>query len=66
MLANGLVLGEGVSCTDPYFEATRAQMVQAGQLLSQMDRVVKVIVQNERADAESRRAIGNRHQGCQR
>jgi len=65
-LANGLVLGEGMSCSDPYFEATPAQMVEARQLLGQMDRVVKVIVQNERADAQSRRAIGDSHQGCQR
>ena len=65
MLANGLVLGEGMSCSDPNFEATSAQMVQAGQLLGQMDWVVKVIVQNERADAESRRTIGDSHQRCQ-
>jgi len=64
-LANGFVLGEGMPCSDPYFEATSAQMVQAGQLLGQMDRMVKVIVQNERADAESRRAIGDSHQGRQ-
>ncbi len=40
-------------------------MVQAGQLLGQMDWVVKVIVQNERADTKSRRTVGDSHQGCQ-
>jgi hypothetical protein len=43
-LANGLVLGEGVPCSDSNFETTPAQIVQAGQLLGQMDRVVKVVV----------------------
>ena len=66
VLADGLILGEGVSRSDPNFKATPAQMVQAGQLLGQMDRVVKIIVQNERADAESRRTVGDSHQGCQR
>jgi hypothetical protein len=28
-----------------------------------VDRVVKIIVQNERADAESRRTVGDGHQG---
>jgi hypothetical protein len=51
--------------SDPDFEAASAQMVQAGQLLRQMDRVVKVIVQNKRADAQSCRAVGDCHQGCQ-
>ena len=64
-LADGLILGEGVSRSDPNFEATPAQMVQAGQLLGQMDRVVKVIVQNQGADAESRRTVGDSHQRCQ-
>src|ERR1700683_5446096 len=63
VLTDGLVLGEGVPRSDPNFEATTAQMVQAGQFLGQMDRVVKVIVQNERADAESRRTVGDSHQG---
>jgi hypothetical protein len=64
-LPDGVILGEGVPRTDPHFEATPAQMVQASQLLGQTDRVVKVIVQNEWADAERGRAVGDRHQGCE-
>ena len=66
VLADGLVLAEGVARSDPNFEATPAQMVQAGELLGQMDRVVKVIVQHKRADAESRRAFGDSHQRYER
>ena len=65
VLADGLIFSEGVPRTDPNFEATPAQMVQAGQLLGQVDRVVKVIVQNEGTDTESRRTVGDSHQGCQ-
>ena len=61
-LPYGLVLGEGVPCSDPDLEATPAQMVQAGQLLRQMDRVVKVIVEDKGTDAEVRRAVGDSHQ----
>ncbi len=63
VLTDGLVLGEGVPCSDPDFEATPAQMVQAGEFLGQMDGVVKVVVQDERADTQSRRTVSDRHQG---
>ena len=36
-------------------------MVQAGQFLGQMDRVVEVIVQNERAEADAGRTVGDSH-----
>ena len=65
-LPDGLVLGEGVPCSDPDLEAATAQMVQAGQLPGQMDGVVKVIVENEGTDAEALRAVGDSHQRRQR
>ena len=65
MLADGLILGEGVPRTDPDFEAAPTEMVQARQLLGQMDWVVKVVVKDEGADAEVRRAVGDGHQRCQ-
>ena len=65
MLADAFVFGEGVPRSNPDFKATPAEMVQAGQFLGQMDRMMKVIVQNERADAQSRRTVGHGHQGCQ-
>ena len=60
-LADGGILSEGVSCSDPNFEPASAQMVQAGQFLGQMDRVVEVIVQDKGAEADARRAVGNSH-----
>jgi hypothetical protein len=66
LLTDGLVLAEGVARSDPDLQAASAQVVQAGELSGQMDRVVKVIVQNKRTDTESRRALGDSHQRYER
>ncbi len=64
-LSDCLVFGEGVPCSNADFETATTQVVQAGQLSRQMDRVVKIIVEHKRADAQVRRAPGDRHQRCQ-
>lgn len=61
-LPDCLVLAEGVPCSEPDFETAATQMVEAGQLPGEMDRVVKIIVEDERADAQVGRAVGYRHQ----
>jgi hypothetical protein len=65
LLADGGVLGKGVSSAKADLHAAPAEMVHAGQLLSQMDRVAKVIVQDERTHSEPGGAVGDGHQRYQ-
>jgi hypothetical protein len=54
-----------VSSTNADFETTLAEMVQAGQFLCQMHWVVKVVVQDQRADPEFGRTVSGSHNRCQ-
>jgi hypothetical protein len=65
LLADGEVLGKGVSGAESDLDATPAEMVHAGELLSQTDRVVKVIVQDQRTNAESGGAVSDGHERYQ-
>ena len=47
---------------DPDFEPATAQVVDAGELARQVDRMVEVIVQNEWANPQTRGALGHRQE----
>ena len=61
-LADCRIFGEGVSGTETDLQSTAAQVVEARQLSSQMDRIVKVVVEYKRAHPELRGAVGYRHE----
>ncbi len=65
-LTDGGVLGERVTCSYSDFEPASTEMVQAGQFLGKMDRVVEVIVQHKGAEADAGRTVGDRHERRQR
>ncbi len=64
--ADGLILGEAVPGSDPDLKTAPAQMVEAGELLGEVHRMVEVVVQDKGRDADSARAVGNRHQRSER
>ncbi len=51
---------------DANLQTASAEMVDAGQLPDEMDRVVKVVVEDQRAHPERSRALGHRDQRRQR
>jgi hypothetical protein len=55
-----------VASADADLEAAAAQVVQAGQFPRQVDRVVEVVVEHQRADAQACRAVGHRHERRER
>ncbi len=59
--SDGLILVEGVARPDANLEATSAQVIDSCELPRQMDGMVKVVVQHQRADSKPCRCPGHRH-----
>jgi hypothetical protein len=64
--ADGGVLGEGMPGADTHLEAPPREVVDACELLGQMHRVVKIVVQHKGTHPDTGGGLGHSHQGRQR